>query len=107
MNANSGDTYAVEPIQPDDDPLTITRKRIYARRRDHHETMLMATAQVVNLMSERQARIVYDALVGRPLTVSDADLAQLVAQRLGIEPAWQHCDLVPGATWQPERKAVK
>jgi len=37
----------------------------------------------------------------------EADLAQLVAQRLGIELEWWHCDLVPGATWEKGRKQVE
>ena len=94
-------------ITPGQSPLDIVHLYITARVKDRHETPLVATAHIVQVMTDDQARKVYDLLMDRPLTIGDADLAQLVAQRLGIELEWWHCDLVPGATWEKGRKQVE
>jgi len=87
------------------DPLDIVTERIRALVDDQRspEDWLAATFQVVELMTERQARIVYDALIDRPLAVHDADLLQRVAQKLGIELHWQHIDLAPFSQWEEGR----
>jgi len=89
-----------------DTPLSITQKYIAARVADRHETQLVATAHVVQSMTDAQARKVHAMLVDRPLMVADADLAQLVAQRIGVALDWWHLDLVPGAEWQCGRKQI-
>jgi len=87
------------------DPLDIVIDRIRQRVDDkrHPEDRLTATFHVVSLMTDRQARLIYDALADKTLTVHDADLAQLVAQKLNIEIAWRHIDLTVGAEWQEGR----
>lgn len=87
------------------DPLDIVTERIRARVDDKRRPVdwLAATFNVVELMTERQARIVYDALIGKPLAVHDADLLQMVAQKLGIELHWQHIDLAPFSQWDEGR----
>ena len=87
------------------DPLDIVTERIRALVDDKRRPVdwLAATFQVVEIMTERQARIVYDALVNKPLAVHDADLLQMVAQRLGITITWQHIDLAPFSQWEEGR----
>lgn len=87
------------------DPLDIVIDRIRALVDERRPVdWLTATFQVVEIMTERQARIIYDALVGRSLAVHDADLLQMVAQKLGIELHWRHMDLAPGSQWQEGRE---
>ncbi len=85
------------------DPLDITLDAIRSRVDKKHEDWLTATYNVVAIMSERQAHIIYDALAGKLLTVRDADLLQLTAQKLGIAITWQHIDLAPDSQWQEGR----
>lgn len=91
----------MEPVSP----LDIVTNKIRERVEDKKcpEDWLTATFRVVEIMSERQARLIYDALAGKLLTVHDADLAQLIAQRLGIAITWRHIDLAPGSQWQEGR----
>jgi len=85
------------------EPLTLIRERITARVARRREDPLVATAHVVEALTERQARIVYERLLGRPLLADDADLLQLCAQRIGEPVRWMHVSLTPGAEWQPGR----
>jgi len=82
------------------DALALIRDRIAKRREDP----LVATAHVVEALTDRQARIVVERLLGRPLLADDADLLQLCAQRIGEPVRWMHVELKPGAEWQPGRK---
>ena len=85
------------------DPLALIRQRIAARIAKQREMPLMATARVAEALTDRQARIVCDALLGRPLLADDADLLQLCAQRIGLAVRWMHVELRPGAGWKPGR----
>jgi len=86
------------------EPLALVRERITARVAKRREDPLVATAHVVEALTDRQARIVYEQLVNRPLLADDADLLQLCAQRIGEPVRWMHVELRPDATWQPGRK---
>ncbi len=88
------------------EPLALIRERIAARVAKRRETPLLATAHVVEALTDRQARIVYESLVNRPLLADDADLLQLCAQRIGEPVRWMHVELKPGAEWQPGRKEI-
>lgn len=86
-------------------PLDIVRDAIRKRTdAKNGEPWLAATFHVVEQMSDRQARIILDALVARPLSIHDADLAQFVVDklRLGHSYTWQHIPLT-GDAWQPGR----
>jgi predicted nucleic acid-binding protein len=86
------------------EPLTLIRDRIAARIAKRREDPLVATAHVVEALTDRQARIVCERLLGRPLLADDADLLQLCAQRIGEPVRWMHVELKPGAPWLPGRK---
>lgn len=88
-------------------PVDITTARIRARvEGKQREDWLTATFAVVSLMDDRQARLVLDELRGRPgLSVHEADLAQLAAQRLGESLQWRHIALGSEAEWRPGRGA--
>ena len=83
--------------------LALVRERITARVARRREDPLVATAHVVEALTDRQARIVYEQLVNRPLLADDADLLQLCAQRIGEPVRWMHVSLTLGAEWQPGR----
>lgn len=87
-------------------PVDITTDRIRARvEGKQREDWLTATFAVVSAMTDRQARIVLDELRQRAgLSVHEADLAQMAAQRLGETLQWRHIALA-GDTWQPGRGA--
>jgi len=85
------------------EPLTLIRERIAARVAKRHEDPLVAAAHVVEALTDRQARIVCERLLGRPLVGDDADLLQLCAQRIGEPVRWMHVSLTAGAQWQPGR----
>jgi hypothetical protein len=90
-------------------PLTIVRDAIRKRVEGKSgEPWLQATYHVVEQMSDRQARIILDALVARPLSLHDADLAEFITAKLGVTHAytWQHIPLtgsLTGDAWQPGR----
>lgn len=84
-------------------PLDVVTDRIRERVQKRGEDWLVATHHVVSIATDRQARLVYDALAGKLLTIHEADLAQIVAQRLGIAITWRHIDLAPGSQWEEGR----
>lgn len=80
--------------------LADIRDRVEGKQR---EDWLTATFHVVARMTDRQARLVLDELRRRPgLSVHEADLAQLAAQRLGVAIQWRHIKLT-GDTWKEGR----
>jgi len=77
------------------------RERTHPYKRN--EDWLTATFNVVRLLDDRQANLVWELLQGRPLTVHEADMYQFLAQRLGKEIAWQHRGLMEHDELKPGR----
>lgn len=65
---------------------------------------LEAAFHVTEAMSEADARNVLQQLIAqRYLCQLDGDIAQLIAQRLGVQVQWSHLPLSPSAEWKEGR----
>lgn len=74
--------------------------RELANRRIRPLSWLEATFAVVEAMSEAEAKTVLQQLMTqRFLAVYDADLAQMLAQRLGVPVQWSHAMLSGDGEW--------
>jgi len=65
---------------------------------------LEATFHAIEAMSEVDARATLHRLIERRyLCQLDADIAQFLAQRLGVQVQWSHMPLIPSAEWREGR----
>lgn len=88
------------------DPLAAATAAIHelVTRRSRPLSALEAAFRVTEAMSEADARaVLYRLIAQRYLFQTDADVAQLLARRLGVEVQWSHMPLVPSAEWQEGR----
>ncbi|MCC6457841.1 MAG: hypothetical protein IT328_22990 [Caldilineaceae bacterium] len=85
------------------DPLATATERIRDLTRKGRSP-LEATFTVSELMSDSDAAMVLDRLIAqRFLARPDADLAQMLATRLGREVRWQHAHFNDSDGWHEGR----
>lgn len=88
------------------DPLTATTEQIHElmTRRFRPLPALAAIFEVTEAMDTGTATTVFTQLVARRYLDRElADLAQMLATKLGVEVQWSHMQLTPGAEWQEGR----
>lgn len=84
------------------DPLALATDaiRTLINRKTAPLSSLAATFQVTEAMSSEDATQVLDRLIAqRFLSVWDADMAQMLAQRLGVEVRWSHARFNGDGEW--------
>lgn len=84
------------------DPLAAASDAIRAlvKRKANPLTWLAATFTVIEAMDDATARAVLGRLMAqRFLAIYDADMAQLLAQRLGVEVQWSHATFMGDGEW--------
>lgn len=84
------------------DPLTTAQDTIreLTTRKVRPLSSLEAVFQVTEAMSEADATEALQRLLAqRYLACDDADLAQMLAAKLGVPVQWSHMPLVPGGEW--------
>ena len=88
------------------DPLAAATDAIRAmiRRKANPRSTLEATFFVTSSMSDQDAlRVLQRLIAQRYLCQLEGDIAQLLAQRLGVEVQWSHMPLLPGGGWMEGR----
>lgn len=88
------------------DPLTQATDQIRTliNRKTAPLSPLAAIFQVTEAMSTEDATQVLDRLIAqRFLSVWDADMAQMLATRLGVEVHWSHATFVGDGEWMEGR----
>lgn len=88
------------------DPLAAATQKIreLVSRKVRPLGWLEAAFLVSEGMPDDDAKEAFKQLLQQRFLVRpDADLAQMLAARLGVEVQWSHMPLVPGAEWQEGR----
>lgn len=88
------------------DPLTAATEAIHAlcNRKARPLSWLEACFEVTEAMDTETATEALQQLIARRyLDRESADIAQMLATRLGIPVQWSHMPLIPGAEWKEGR----
>jgi hypothetical protein len=89
------------------DPLTLATDRIHepANRRINPMDPLIAAFTVTEAMDTETAKQVLQQLLAQKyLAEPDANLAQLLSQKLGIALQWRHVELMGDGGWREGRE---